>query len=291
VIRLAVLAACLLGAALIAGHGFRLATAAAARRRLDTERPASLRRSPSARRAAASLLLDAWHGASSAPFTAVVASVVLTAGVSGGAAAAVLVAGAGGALAVGRWAYRLGDGGRYEAAMVEFVDGLARRLRSGTNIDAALREAATATAGPLANDLDRVGAVLAGGGRLDEALRPWWAQRHRTAAGLVTGALAVGAASGGLRAAVVDDLALMLRQRDRARREAVALAGQAQASAVVMMVAPIVVAVVLAAGDGAVRAFLLDSQLGLACLVMGLSLDVLAAAWMVRITVGAPWLR
>jgi len=291
VIRLVAVAACLAGAAPATAYGCRRATAATARRRLGTGRPACVRRPRGVGVASSSVLVGAWRSAPAAGLAAVGASLVLAVGVVVGAAGAVLVAGGCGGGAVARWAYRLGEGGRYEAAMVEFVDEVARRLRSGAHVDAALREVAATTAGPLANDLERIRAVLAEGGRLEDALRTWWAHRPRTAVGLVAGALAVGAASGGLRAAVVDDLALMLRQRDRARREALALAGQARASAVVMMIAPVVVAVVLAAGDGAVRTFLLDSRAGLVCLVAGLSLDLLAAAWMVRLTVGASWLR
>ena len=62
-------------------------------------------------------------------------------------------------------------------------------------------------------------------------------------------------------------------------------------SAVVLMAAPVVVAAVLAAGDATARTFLVRSGVGLACLTAGLGLDLVAALWMVKITIGGAWLR
>jgi tight adherence protein B len=277
--------ACLTAAVVSAGRRGRLAMVPFATTRPGWSRPAR------PWQGVARFFGGTWRSSTTPVFAGAAVVSVLPAAVVAGPLGMVVGAAGVGAAAVARWAYRLGADSRYEAAMVDLVDGLARRLRAGTNLAAALRESIVAVPGPLQDDLDRVHTVLAGGGRLDEALQLWHARRPLPSVGLVAGALAVGAASGGLRAVVVDDLALMLRQRDRARREALALAGQARASAAVMMVAPVVVAVLLAAGDGAVRSFLLGSSAGLGCLAAGLALDLVAAAWMVHITVGAAWLR
>ena len=47
----------------------------------------------------------------------------------------------------------------------------------------------------------------------------------------------------------------------------------------------------LAVADRSARVFLLRSPVGLACLAVGLALDLGAAAWMVRLAAGPPWMR
>jgi Flp pilus assembly protein TadB len=104
---------------------------------------------------------------------------------------------------------------------------------------------------------------------------------------MVCAVLCVGHQSGGLRARLVDDLAIGLRQHHDARREGAALAAQAQASAAVMVVAPLAFGLVLAATDAAARQFLLDTPLGALCVAAGLVLDLLAAVVMARAVLGS----
>ena len=65
-----------------------------------------------------------------------------------------------------------------------------------------------------------------------------------------------------------------------------ALASQARASAVVIVVAPAVFAVVAALADPEVLHFLVGTPAGLACLVGGAGLDAAGGAWMRAITRG-----
>ena len=121
---------------------------------------------------------------------------------------------------------------------------------------------------------------------MTEALRGWRAGRPRASVALLSAALGIGHAHGGLRAQSVEELAAWLREADETQREAVAQAGQAQASAVVMVVAPVAFAVLLAAGDDAARQFLLHSTAGACCVALALALDLGAAALMVRAIAG-----
>jgi Flp pilus assembly protein TadB len=102
----------------------------------------------------------------------------------------------------------------------------------------------------------------------------------------VSAALCVGHQSGGLRARMVDDVATTLRPFHDARHEGAALATQAQASAAVMVVAPLVFGALLAATDAAARRFLFHAPLGALCVGVGLCLDLLAAAGMARTIIG-----
>lgn len=206
----------------------------------------------------------------------------------GGAFAAILAAAAWTAAALTRWAHGLRAQQRYDRALLVLVEGIGRQLRSGATIAAALSAAGERAPGPVGEDLAAVRRALGAGATVEEAMRGWAALRPWPTVQLVCAALALGASSGGLRARMVDELAQSLRQIDGARREAAALAGQAQASAVVMVVAPLLFAALLAAGDGAARHFLTRQPLGLCCLAAGLALDLAAAAAMARIVAGAP---
>jgi tight adherence protein B len=77
-----------------------------------------------------------------------------------------------------------------------------------------------------------------------------------------------------------------LRERRALRREVRALSAQARASAAVVAVAPLGFAVVMAATDEATAAFLFGSPAGLACVVVGLGLELAGWRWMQHI-VGA----
>jgi len=186
-----------------------------------------------------------------------------------------------------RWAHRLGDGARYDEALIDVVDELARQLRSGAGLLGVLPELASTVQGPVRADLEAVVARCTAGVPLADALGAWVQQRPRPGVRLVAATLGLGASSGGLRARAVDELAASLRRREQIRRDATALAGQAQLSAVVMTVSPLLFAALLAAGDPSARQFLLHAPAGLICVAVGLTLDLVAAAWMVRITAGA----
>ena len=187
------------------------------------------------------------------------------------------------ALGLARWTASLGAPARYERGLLDAIESLARHLRSGATISVALQDLAEESDGPVGVDLRRVLAAVQGGQLLGEALQDWSRRRARPSVGLVVACIAIGHEAGSLRGRHVDELAASLRQGQEAQREAAAWASQAQASALVMVAAPLAFAGLLASGDPAVRQFLLHSPLGLACLGVGLGLDLGAAAIMAHI--------
>ncbi len=229
------------------------------------------------------------HGWSNRPgrlgLTLVMATLALVASVAVGVGyfGLVMVGALLAALGLARWTARLGAPARYERGLLDAIESLARHLRSGATISVALQDLAEESDGPVGVDLRRVLAAVQGGQLLGEALQDWSRRRARPSVGLVVACIAIGHEAGSLRGRHVDELAASLRQGQEAQREAAAWASQAQASALVMVAAPLAFAGLLASGDPAVRQFLLHSPLGLACLGVGLGLDLGAAAIMAHI--------
>jgi len=103
----------------------------------------------------------------------------------------------------------------------------------------------------------------------------------------VAAALSLASETGGTAARAVDGVAATLRERIEVADEVRALGAQARLSAVVIAVAPIGFGLVAAATDPRTLSFLVSTPVGFACLVAGITLDLLAYAWMRRI-VGTP---
>ncbi|MFN0029201.1 MAG: type II secretion system F family protein [Acidimicrobiales bacterium] len=169
---------------------------------------------------------------------------------------------------------------RYERALTAALDSLARQLRAGDSLRVGLVQVADDAAGPLGEDLRMLHASLDRGELFTVALQRWAARRPVPAISRVAAGLGVGFASGSLRARHVEALADGLRQDQQVQREATSWAAQAQASALIMVVSPLAFSLLLASGDPAVRGFFLHGPLGLACLAIGLALDLAAAAFM-----------
>jgi tight adherence protein B len=130
-----------------------------------------------------------------------------------------------------------------------------------------------------------VDAVEQGAPLLPE-LDDWARARPVAAVRLASAAVAVGAANGGRQARAIEAVATTLRERAAVHHEAVGLATQARASALLMTVTPIVFAIVASIVDPPLGHVLLHTPLGLGCLAIGLALDGAAAAWMAQITGG-----
>ncbi|MET1039789.1 MAG: type II secretion system F family protein [Acidimicrobiales bacterium] len=184
----------------------------------------------------------------------------------------------------------LAAGGRREARVERelpaLLEAVARGLRSGAAIPTALREAA-ATGSVAAQDLATVLVDVDRGLSFGVAFDRWAKRRPRPGVRLVVGALSMAMASGGTPARAVDGVAATLRERAEVDREVRALATQARASAAVVTLAPLAFGALGALGDERTATFLLRTPAGLACLVSGLVLDGIGAAWMVRIARGA----
>jgi tight adherence protein B len=169
---------------------------------------------------------------------------------------------------------------RYDDELVRLLRAVAGGLRSGAVLRVALREAAADAVGPLRSDLARLADELDVG--VARALQAWSQRRPTPAVQLVAGGLAVGHATGGVDAAVVDSLAETIRLRLDGRDEAAALATQATLSALVLAGAPLAFLVLGVFGRSGSAAFLFHRPVGLACLSLGLLLDVVALGWMLR---------
>jgi tight adherence protein B len=174
-----------------------------------------------------------------------------------------------------------------DRALPELLGGVARELRSGASLPAALVVAAESIGAHIDPSCAELARTLRHGADLEPALLSWSTQRPGSGRELAATALALGARTGGASALVVDGVADTLRDRLAIEREVAALSSQARASAALLVVAPIVVAVLAAAADPRIASFLVGSPIGWACIVGGLVLDAVGAAWMRAIVAGA----
>lgn len=172
---------------------------------------------------------------------------------------------------------------RLQAALPAALEEVARSLRSGAGLRAAVREAGAATPGALGADLGHVARTAEAIG-IVPALEAWGATRSLPGVRLAVAALCLGAETGGAQARAIDGVAATLRQRLSAAAEARALASQARASAAVIALSPILFCGLTSATDSRVAAFLFRSGAGAAVLTAGLLLDTAGALWMARLT-------
>lgn len=214
-------------------------------------------------------------------------AIVLIAGAaaSGGAGLAVLVAIA---VAVAPpLALRMSRGRRdrlIESSMPDALDSMARSLRSGGSLRHAIDEAAADVGGPLGDDIDRVAGELRDGVSLADALERWSIERPLAGVRLATAALGLGAETGGASAQAVDGVAETLRTNVAIAGEVRALSSQARMSALVIALAPLGFTALAAISDGQTATFLLRTPVGLACLCIGLGLDLAGGLWMHRLS-------
>lgn len=167
----------------------------------------------------------------------------------------------------------------------ERLDRIVRRLRSGSSLTAAIIGAGTGVGTRPSDD------VL--GGLVDELVvgRPLVPSVARWGAGarrqpnrrLAAVALELTAESGGASATVLDGVTETLRDRVALEREVVALSSQSRASAVLLVVAPVVFTMLVGAVEPRLWSTLWGSAVGRVCVVAGLGLDVLGAVWMARL--------
>lgn len=178
----------------------------------------------------------------------------------------------------------LREASAYDAALAVALDGLARAVRGGGSLQSAIGEAATGVTGLVGDDLRRVAGAVQRGMPLDVALAEWRSARDRASVRLATGAIALAAKTGGPPARVIEDVAASLRVRMQVEGEARSLGAQARLSALVVGVAPVGFALVACASDTRNARLMFGTPIGVACVVVGLALDVAGALWMNRIS-------
>lgn len=171
---------------------------------------------------------------------------------------------------------------RRNRQLPDALDAVASGLRGGHGLAGALGGAA-AVGPPLGPELAAVCSEVDAGRPLAEAVDRWRSSSADPHTALAGAALAVAATVGGPGARAIDGAAASLRDRLAADAEASALATQAQASALVLTVAPLGFAVLLTSLDPTAARFLLGTPAGWACIALGLGLDGLGAWWMTRL--------
>ena len=170
-----------------------------------------------------------------------------------------------------------------DLALPEVLEATARSLRSGTSLRIALSES-TAHAPPrLRASVTAVVVAAERGVPLAEAIDAWATSMTGDGVRLAGAALGLSAELGGAAARSLDSVAATLRDRNAVRREVRALSSQARASAVVIGVAPVAFAVIAATLEPRTIDFLLRTPAGMTCLVLGVVLDGVGAAWMHRL--------
>lgn len=181
------------------------------------------------------------------------------------------------------WAMRERSAHLCATGLPLLLESVARSMRSGASLRQALEEGRDSTTGPVAEDLHRLTGDLAGGVSLSDALERW--QDHRPLPGvrLSVAALLLGVETGGAHARALDGVAATLRSELGVAAEVKALSSQARYSAMVIAAAPLVFAALASASDGATARFLFGTPTGWVCLIIGLSLDAIAALWMQRL--------
>lgn len=157
-------------------------------------------------------------------------------------------------------------------------------MRAGASLRQALAEVGPVVEGPaVAPDLALLSAELHRGDPLEEVLGRF-VERGPTPTRLLAGrSISLAGETGGRPAQLLDGVAATVRDRLALGRDARALATQARASAVVIVAAPVAFAFVGVSIDGRVASFLVGSVPGLACVVVGLLLEVAGACWMARL--------
>ena len=223
-----------------------------------------------------------------AAWTAAVVGVgllALTGAIVGGPALLLLAGAAGaGGVAVVLFGRRGRSATRLEQALPGALEAVARSLRSGASLRAAVAEAATVTDGRLGSELARVDADTRRGVPLVVALDGLAARLPSPGVRLAVAALGLGVETGGAQARAVDGVATTLRDRAAVSAEARALSAQTRASVWVIAISPAAFCAFAVTTDPRTARFFFRSASGLTFLALGLALDGAGALWMRRLS-------
>lgn len=172
-------------------------------------------------------------------------------------------------------------------ALATWCDDLARALRHGSTLRSSLAGVLPVDAAierhtePLRHRIDRGASVTEACDHWSDALSAVDAPRIELVTTLST-VLAATASLGGSNAAPLDRFAATMRQRASDDLERGAQSAQAEMSARVLTLVPVVVLVLLLVSDAEVRSAISGSA-GAAAVALGLALNVAGAAWMRRV--------
>lgn len=178
---------------------------------------------------------------------------------------------------------------RLVQALPDFLESLARSLRSGASLPTATIEAIQGPPmlpWPLTEELGKIKAELSAGVPFRQSISAWQHQRPLRPITLTAAALLLGASVGGERARSVDSVAQTLREQNAIQQELVASSTQARMSALVITVLPVAFLFLTTAAGTGNGNLLWGSAFGLLCLAVGMALNAVGGLWMRRILQG-----
>jgi tight adherence protein B len=166
-----------------------------------------------------------------------------------------------------------------DGRLAETCDSIARALRGGRSLAAAITEAADRHGHPAVVEIGRGIGV---GEQVPTAIDRVAGRADDPDTVLVTQVLAVAAEHGGSQAEAIDRAAATLRERRALRGERRAQAASARLSTRVMTVLPFAFTGFVAATDADVRHVLVGTPVGWSCLAIGAALNLAGRAWAKR---------
>lgn len=119
-----------------------------------------------------------------------------------------------------------------------FLDGIVRLITIGNSVPAAFQAAVTTTDAPLRDCLDRVSRMLRSGVEIDLALKQVASMYHVRELELVGSVLRISVKYGGRSDVMLDRMAAMMRDLEQAERELIALSSETRLSAWVLGLMP-----------------------------------------------------
>lgn len=177
------------------------------------------------------------------------------------------------------WRRRSERAARRDAARAvpRLAGDLARSVRSGATLRAAMEEVGPRTPGPVGREVTALVHRLDRGRAIDQVLEQWGEASAVPGVGLLVGACRFGVAHGGDLSRALDGVAASLLDDLEVADEIGALVSQARSSAAVLVALPPTGAVLLALVDPALAGVMFGSVAGTACLSVGVALDGLGA--------------
>ena len=172
-----------------------------------------------------------------------------------------------------------------EERFADAVGALAAAVRSGASLTQAIRYASTEAVPPVREDLALVVERLDTGIALDQALRSWSSARPGANVELVVGALELHRRSGGDLPAVLDQVVGTIRDRVSITREVRSLTAQARMSAWILGLLPVGFFGFLWLTSRRDIEGAMSTPVGIACVVVGLLLELGAFAWIRKLLV------
>jgi Flp pilus assembly protein TadB len=177
--------------------------------------------------------------------------------------------------------------GQFEEHLKDIILALASGVRAGLSVRRAIEEAGRDAGPPLDRVLQEVGNRLSVGEPLEVALGGMADRLDLPDISLVVTVLAVHRRTGGDLSAMLEEVADVVADRIRSRREVRALTAQGRASGAVLAVLPVAFVALLSGTGGEALGAFYRSPLGAGLLVAGLVCEVIGFLWIRRIVTRA----